>query len=107
MRRGLALLPGVGVVSASHDQSLRLWTLAGECCALLQGHAAIVYAAAASADGSLVASAAEDNTARLWRPDGAALQSIEHPGGALPFCAYASHLCCIYSSSEPVLVPKA
>ena len=78
--RGLALLPGLGVVSASHDQSLRVWTMQGECVAQLAGHSAIVYAAAALAERTLVASGAEDNTARLWRPDGGALQAIEHPG---------------------------
>lgn len=55
----------------------------GECVAQLLGHSAIVYAAAASSaegGGALVASGAEDNTARLWRPDGSALQTIEHPG---------------------------
>ena len=30
LRRGLALFPGVGVVSASHDMTLRLWGLGGE-----------------------------------------------------------------------------
>ena len=131
--RGLALLPGLGVVSASHDQTLRVWTSTGECLATLCSHSAIIYRccilvmslpskaafrndltcgkhsqfcyvylsremkqhaalralflhacvlcrAAASSTG-LIASAAEDNTARLWQADGAALQSIEHPGG--------------------------
>ncbi len=73
------MLPGLGVVSASHDQTLRVWTLNGECVSILQGHAAIIYSAAASSD-ALIASASEDNTARLWRPDGTALQGMEHPG---------------------------
>lgn len=79
--RGLAVLPGLGVVSASHDQTLRVWTLSGECVGVLHGHTAIIYRVAATPDG-LIASAAEDNTARLWRPDGTLVQSIEHPGQA-------------------------
>jgi phospholipase A-2-activating protein len=71
--RGLALLPGIGVVSASHDQSLKVWTLAGECVAELVGHTALVYCAAATADG-LVASGSEDCSARLWHADGTCLQ---------------------------------
>ena len=74
--RGLALLPEVGVVSASHDQTLKVWTLAGECLSELVGHTALVYSAAATPPdgGSLVASGSEDNTARLWHADGACLQ---------------------------------
>lgn len=90
--RGLALLSEAGVVSASHDQTLRVWTLAGECVALLQGHSAIIYSAAVSQDGNLIASAAEDNTARLWRPDGLALQTIEHPGEAFSISGISSPL---------------
>ncbi len=43
MRRGLAVLPGLGVVSASHDQTLRIWTFTGESLATLCGHNAIIY----------------------------------------------------------------
>ena len=82
MRRGLALLPNLGVVSASHDQTLRVWTFQGECIAELVGHTALVYSAACSEDGTLIASASEDNTVRTWRPDGQCLQTIEHPGKA-------------------------
>ena len=41
--RGLALLEGLGVVSASHDQMLKVWTFEGECIATLYGHTALVY----------------------------------------------------------------
>lgn len=78
--RGLALLNNIGVVSASHDQTLRVWTFEGECIAELVGHTALVYSAAGSDDGSLIASASEDNTVRTWRPDGQCLQTLEHPG---------------------------
>ena len=73
--RGLALLPGVGVVSASHDHTLKVWTFDGECIAELVGHDALVYCAAATADG-LVASGSEDNTARLWQADGTPKQVL-------------------------------
>ena len=78
--RGLALLPNIGVVSASHDQTLRVWTYSGDCIAELVGHTALVYSVACSDDGSLIASASEDNTVRIWRPDGQCLQTLEHPG---------------------------
>lgn len=41
--RGLAVVPGLGFVSASHDQTLQIWTAAGESIATLVGHTAIVY----------------------------------------------------------------
>lgn len=40
---------------------------------------AALCSAAGAPDGT-IASASEDNTARLWRPDGTCLQVIEHPG---------------------------
>ena len=79
-RRGLALLPNVGVVSASHDQTLKVWTFSGECIAELAGHTALVYACAATADG-LVASGSEDSTAKLWHADGTCLQGGGGGGG--------------------------
>jgi len=46
--RSLALLPhSLGVVSASHDMSLKVWTLDAEPLAELVGHTALVYSVAA------------------------------------------------------------
>lgn len=46
--RALALLPhSLGVVSASHDMSLKVWTLDAEPLAELVGHTALVYSVAA------------------------------------------------------------
>eukprot|EP00887_Chlorella_sp_A99_P006848 scaffold2.g6848.t1 len=87
--RGLALLGDVGVVSASHDQTLKVWTFSGEPIAELVGHTALVYCAATAAGEGLIASGSEDNTVRLWHADGTCLQvrggaedgrTIEHPG---------------------------
>ena len=77
--RGLALVPGKGLASASHDTTLRLWNAAGTCVRQYLGHTALVYACAATPEG-LLASASEDNTARLWQGDGSCLQVIPHPG---------------------------
>lgn len=55
--RGLALLPGVGFVSASHDLTLRVWTLGGQTVAELLGHSALVYAVDCTASGRIVSGA--------------------------------------------------
>lgn len=69
----------MGFVSASHDCTLRVWDLAGETLAELVGHTALVYAAAATANG-LIASGSEDNTARLWTGEGQCLQASDPIG---------------------------
>ena len=81
--RGLSVVPDLGVVSASHDQTLRLWSFAGETLAELAGHTALVYSAAANASTGLIASASEDSSARLWHGDGSCLQSLPHPRESL------------------------
>lgn len=78
--RGLAIVPNIGFVSASHDMTLRLWDFTGEALSVFVGHEALVYSAAGSPDGFLIASASEDKTSRLWGIDGALRQTIPHPG---------------------------
>lgn len=77
--RGLALFPGVGFVSASHDGTARVWAVSGETLLHLAGHTALVYSAAVHPASGLIATASEDGTARVWR-DGACVQTLEHPG---------------------------
>ena len=86
--RSLALLPGIGVVSGSHDKTARVWTFTGELLSELVGHTEIIYnVACSSVEGcSMIATASEDNTVKLWQADGQCLQTIEHPGGAIQIC---------------------
>jgi WD40 repeat protein len=57
------------VVSASGDQTLKIWDVArGKERLTLKGHTGPVRACAASPDGSFVVSASADTTLKLWNP---------------------------------------
>ncbi|KVI01961.1 G-protein beta WD-40 repeat-containing protein [Cynara cardunculus var. scolymus] len=73
--RGLAIMPGLGILSASHDG---LWALTGQVLMEMVGHTSIVYSVDAHKSG-LVISGSEDGSAKIWK-DGVCVQSIEHPG---------------------------
>ncbi|KAL5987129.1 hypothetical protein ACLOJK_041125 [Asimina triloba] len=73
--RGLAVMPALGILSASHDG---LWALSGQVLMEMVGHTSIVYSVDAHSSG-LIASGSEDFSAKIWK-DGACIQTIEHPG---------------------------
>jgi len=55
------------VISASDDQTLKVWDLAsGHELAILQGHADFVNACAVTPDGRRAVSASEDQTVKVW-----------------------------------------
>ncbi|KAH9695976.1 phospholipase a2-activating protein [Citrus sinensis] len=76
--RGLSVMPGVGIISASHDCTIRLWALTGQVLMEMVGHTAIVYSIDSHASG-LIVSGSEDRFAKIWK-DGVCVQSLEHPG---------------------------
>ncbi|MCO5582716.1 hypothetical protein L7F22_036615 [Adiantum nelumboides] len=76
--RGLAFMPNMGILSASHDGSVRFWSVNGDPLLEMIGHTAIVYCVAASSSGD-VASGSEDCFAKIWK-NGTCCQSIQHPG---------------------------
>lgn len=58
---------GHALVSASSDQTLRLWhSTSGTCLGVLRGHAARVWDCCTVANGTLLASCAGDGVIKLW-----------------------------------------
>ncbi|AFY83562.1 WD40 repeat domain-containing protein [Oscillatoria acuminata] len=64
----VAIAPdGKRAVSASRDETLKLWDLeTGTELATLRGHSDLVYAVAIAPDGKRAVSASRDETLKLW-----------------------------------------
>ena len=55
------------VVTASHDHTMKIWSMCtGDCALTLAGHSSDVRSALFSKDGSSVLTASRDNTAKIW-----------------------------------------
>ncbi len=79
--RGLALLPDIGFVSCSNDETLVVWSFGGDVLQVLYGHTAFVYAVDVlhtAAGESLILSGSEDRTLKIWK-NGECMQTITHP----------------------------
>ncbi|KAE8686785.1 cytochrome c bioproteinsis protein CCS1 [Hibiscus syriacus] len=76
--RGLAVMHGLGILSASNDGSIMLWAQSGEVLMVMVGHSSIVYSVDSHVSG-LIVSGSEDRFAKIWK-DGVCMQSLEHPG---------------------------
>ncbi|MEH2372676.1 MAG: ribosome assembly protein 4, partial [Nostoc sp.] len=57
------------IVTASADNTARVWDISGKQIAELKGHTQAVYSANFSPDGKRIVTASLDNTARVWRAD--------------------------------------
>lgn len=80
------------LASAGEDQRLRLWDLAaGSVLKELRGHAGAITSLAFSPDSSLIASAALDNSVRVWDVRNA------HGGGAAPSDGSSPELVGVYT----------
>ncbi|XP_042494944.1 phospholipase A-2-activating protein [Macadamia integrifolia] len=64
--RGLAVMPGLGILSASHDGSIRLWAITGQILMEMVGHTSIVYSVDAHVSG-LIVSGSEDCFSKIWK----------------------------------------
>jgi WD40 repeat protein len=80
---------GRRVVSASHDQTLKVWDLdSGRELATLQGHASVVTACAVTPDGRRVVSASADQALTVWDLDsGRELATLQGQAAHVTACA--------------------
>ncbi|AFZ14569.1 WD-40 repeat-containing protein [Crinalium epipsammum PCC 9333] len=67
---------GQTIASASNDNTVKLWNLAGRELQTLTGHSSPVKSVTFSPDGQTIASASNDNTVKLWNLAGWELQTL-------------------------------
>ncbi|MAT98677.1 MAG: hypothetical protein CL608_16160 [Anaerolineaceae bacterium] len=68
---------GSRIVTASADNTARLWDKDGSLINTLEGHTAGVRSASFNDDGSRIVTASDDDTARLWDKDGNLITTLE------------------------------
>jgi WD40 repeat protein len=67
---------GARILTASADETARLWDHDGKPLATLRGHTGRINRAVFAPDGGRILTASEDNTARLWDRDGKPLATL-------------------------------
>ena len=74
---------GSKIVTASSDNTARVWDVKGTLIAELKGHTDRVNSANFSVDGSKIVTASSDNTARVWDVKGTLIAELKgHTGGS-------------------------
>ena len=93
---------GLKLLSASWDNTLKVWDAAqGRCLLTLEGHSDPATACAWSPDGQKLLSASEDNTLRVWdAAQGRCLLSLEAHSNGVTACAWSPDDQKLLSASE-------
>jgi WD40 repeat protein len=80
---------GGRILTASNDNTARLWDRDGKPLAILQGHTAAVRTAVFAPDGGRILTASDDKTARLWDRDGKPLATFKGHTGRVTSAVFA------------------
>ncbi len=64
--RDFSEVPGIGFVSCSNDETVKLWTIDGSNLAELRGHQGFVFSVKTLDSGEIV-STSDDKTVKVWR----------------------------------------
>lgn len=75
--REFAEVPGLGFVSCSNDETVKLWTIDGSNLGEMRGHNGFVFSVSVLDSGEIF-SGSDDKTVKIWR-DGKCVQTIDHP----------------------------
>ncbi len=67
---------GTRIVSASHDQTIKIWNNQGKLLKTLYGHSGEVESVSFSSDSQMIASGSKDHTIKIWSRDGVLLNTI-------------------------------
>ena len=108
MSRWVAVLPfGRNAISASDDNTLKLWNLeTGECLRTFKGHTREVKSLAMLPRFRWVISGSEDRTMKLWSVDGAICLATWQAEGDVVCCAGDSEVFLVGTRDGEVLFLK-
>lgn len=67
--RSISLIENVGVLTASNDDTLKVWSFSGEMLQEIKGHQAFVFSGASLSKDTYI-SASEDHTMKIWSNQG-------------------------------------
>ncbi|MBD3883176.1 hypothetical protein IFO70_15530 [Phormidium tenue FACHB-886] len=88
------------IITGSEDQTIRLWTLQGDCLKVLEGHDRFVLSVAYSPFDGWIASGSDDQTIRLWdAATGDCLKVLEGHTGWVQAIAFSPNGALLASSS--------
>lgn len=91
---------GQFIVSASSDETVKIWTLDGTLMATLKGHRSKVNAVRFHPNSQLLVSASDDRTLKFWQRDGTLLKTLEAHSTWIHSVAFSPDGKTIASSSD-------
>ncbi len=77
--RDIAEVPGLGFLTCSNDETVKLWTIDGDLIQDYKGHNSYVYSVLALDLGNYI-SVSEDRSVKVWDAE-QCIQTISHPNG--------------------------
>ncbi|MCT7956144.1 nSTAND1 domain-containing NTPase [Laspinema palackyanum] len=80
---------GESIVTASSDNTARVWERRGQMIAELKGHQGRVWNASFSPDGESIVTASEDNTARVWERSGKLVAELTGHQGSVSNASFS------------------
>ena len=88
------------ILTASADDTARLWSIDGILLRVLKGHSASVNAVAFAPNGNLFATASFDKTVRIWHIDGTLVKVLKGHLGSVNAIAFATDSSFILTASD-------